>query len=215
MTSFHYDLKAENLESSAISALYYNEDDETLAVVTKDAQVYRYEDVSRAVYFAFLNAPSLGRYFATVLKKEFGPSTHLGRAGGYRPAGFFDRKPADMSSTAVGTPQNLTYAADAVVDGERVNSPVEVSAHLPDNFIDLYYGGESVAVTTTNTSTITLNSPVGRKHEVVFTVDGLSDERTTVVQDSPSVAHAVEVVTGALNMLGIEHKVVKVVTYFE
>lgn len=123
-------------ESTALRALWYNENTRTLIVVVQDSfQTYKYEGVSPFEWESMKASQSPGRYYATRIKPNFGPGTALGNAEDFGirrvdvgvPAadmGPITGSPYLHADESVGTPKGLTYADDAVVDGIKVGDNI-------------------------------------------------------------------------------------------
>jgi hypothetical protein len=127
MTDFNYTDALEDIDSSAVDAAYYNVNDKTLAIITQTSDtVYRYTGVPSWVWSAFKEARSKGTYFATRIKRDYGPSTVLGYEDDIvfydnnkvasvtplRTGGYVSLTPAPAQPTAAaGTPKGLSDPA--------------------------------------------------------------------------------------------------------
>lgn len=138
MTDFYYTDLLEDFDSSAVDAAYYNVNDKTLAIVTQTSDtVYRYTGVPSWVWSAFKDSYSKGTFFATRIKRDYGPSTVLGDWGDInlvnanttsnvtplRSGGYVSLTPAPRA--AAGTPKGLTLAPTATVT-DATSSSAEV-----------------------------------------------------------------------------------------
>lgn len=125
MTDFTYTHTAP-VNSSAVDEVWYNVDTKELAVCLH-GDVYVYEGVPFDRYQNLVYAMSVGRAFRNI-KKDYGPSEYLGDEA-YLTIEKKVYDAPDMSGDfadhtkarqVAGTPKNLTYAEDAVVDGKPV-----------------------------------------------------------------------------------------------
>lgn len=201
LMNFRYTHHA-TVDSTALTSVFYNEDNRELAVVTHENNLYVYADVPLMVFNTLVNVGSVGSYYAKVIKASYGPSVRSSRLD----ATYFiggSVAAADMSSTgtgnstgphihaeSVGTPKGLTYADDAVVTST-------------DNFISL---GHSPEPHTTSVDTAT------SKFDVVFVLNG---SEKTFCTEASDVAGALRNFEAATSWLDLDPKVVKVVQYFE
>lgn len=180
--------------SEAISALYYDAASRTLVVVIAESgNAYLYEDVPVYVWSAFKNSLSKGFFYSRAIKNTYGPANNLGDADQI----FFEdvrKVPASTGnviafpSTTSGTPKGLTYASDAKV---TTSAPV----------FDLIQGGKD-------------EDAVERLHEVVFTVEGVRDERSYRTETT-DVETAVEALGEVADMLSLNFTVKRVIVHFE
>lgn len=192
MSDFEF-THATAVESSAVDEVYYNANTQDLAVDLHD-EVYVYHDVPKDRYESLVSADSVGRAFREV-KQEFGPSEHLGNWGHVNYVLVNEETAWEtpyitsgkISTAAVGTPKNLTYAPDAKVEdnassgGYLTLSPSPVSDTL-------------------------------REHRVTFEVDGRT--RTHTLR-TDSVDSAVEAVLEIAEMLDLTFRVKEVTVVFE
>lgn len=111
MTDFIYDDFAD-LDSDAVASAWYNASDLQLAVELANNNVYVYSDVTRPVYEALVGAPSVGRYYATVLKPYYGPGENLGWGGNVR---VVPRAEKPVATDASPTANVWTIAPDAKI----------------------------------------------------------------------------------------------------
>lgn len=63
--------KMVKVDSSAISEVGYNEDDNTLKIVFNNGAEYEYLDIPKTQYKEFVKAPSIGRYYNKNIKLKF------------------------------------------------------------------------------------------------------------------------------------------------
>jgi len=59
------------ISSSNISAVQYDEQQQTLQVKFINDTIYQYAGVPAEVYKAFMGAPSKGRFFADMIKRTY------------------------------------------------------------------------------------------------------------------------------------------------
>ncbi|HYI26347.1 MAG TPA: KTSC domain-containing protein [Bradyrhizobium sp.] len=71
-------------ESSAISAVEYDEEDSALDITFTGGKTYRYKGVPADVYAGLLDADSKGQYFNSRIKNAFDFSEVVARPGGKR-----------------------------------------------------------------------------------------------------------------------------------
>lgn len=172
--------------SSAVDAAYHNKKSNELAVVLKSDGVYLYTDVNEQAFRDFANAWSKGRHYALTIKRKYGPGEYLGDVEDVN----FVVPAADMGST--GTPKDLTYAEDAVVDSKPL-SPVVGNVY--------------------NLGTVPVKSEA-RKHVVSFTV-GDSDVVKTYESPADSVDKAAQALVYLGETLGLDFSVKGVYVSFE
>lgn len=60
-----------DVSSTSIASVGYDPDTETLEVEFTNGGVYQYDDVSAEQHAALLAAPSIGKYFAAVIRRGF------------------------------------------------------------------------------------------------------------------------------------------------
>ena len=60
-----------SVDSSSIAAIGYNAAERALWVQFVSGRIYRYDDVPKAVYEAFLRAESKGRYFNGAIRDRY------------------------------------------------------------------------------------------------------------------------------------------------
>ena len=124
MADFEYTDALESINSSAVEDAYYNNNDKTLLIVVASSEeAYLYTGVPSYVWNQFKAADSKGRYYATQIKRNYGPAKALGDSW----ALDIDAAQASVTPIApyvtlgnpptatVGTPKGLTYASDATV----------------------------------------------------------------------------------------------------
>lgn len=189
------------VDSSALRSVYYNENRRTMAVVTHDEHVYVYDQIPLTVFHTFINAGSVGNYFATVVKRLYGPSINDAPLNNTFLWSESDVA-ADMSTTSVGsstgphvhheatvgTPKGLSYAGGAVITQRE------------DEFIPL------------TTPDSEFPAAVQFEFHVFFTLNGSEKVFGT---SAGSVNEALENYKAATSWLDLETKVVRVVQYFE
>lgn len=59
------------VDSSNIDKIGYHEDEETLRIDFKNGTAYLYSNVPQMVFKSLLDAESKGKYFSSVIKKNF------------------------------------------------------------------------------------------------------------------------------------------------
>lgn len=128
MDNFTYTHKNVNLNSSAVEEIYYNDFTAQLVVVVIGGSAYLYSLVPTSEFIAFNGSPSKGRFYATKIKRQFGPGQYLGYVNSEDDF-FVDSSSlvtsgtisspvpssskittGSLSSDTVGTPKNLVYA---------------------------------------------------------------------------------------------------------
>jgi hypothetical protein len=122
MTDFLYTDAEVNLDSSAIYALYYDQEDEKLLVVFNRGDAYVYTDVPAHVFRDAVESSSVGTYYQRVLR---------GRFHGYRVPDFEDlsvelRPVTQSTETTVSssTGPHLTYTSTSTaLVPERTPAP--------------------------------------------------------------------------------------------
>lgn len=176
----HYDNRLP--VSEVVDDIWYNQNNETLFVDLDDA-VYAYEGVPFSVYEEFTKASSLGRFYTSRVKGQY-KSFYFGNAYA------LDEHEVKVKSAPV--PKNLTYAADAVVDGKPLSE-----------------GGLTPLAEKSGKHASAL-----RTHKVSFVV-GDDDKVRLHTLSATSVDEAVKVVESIAQMLDLEFNVKEVTTYFE
>ena len=79
MADFEYTDALESINSSAVEDAYYNNNDKTLLIVVASSEeAYLYTGVPSYVWNQFKAADSKGRYYATQIKRNYGPAKALG-----------------------------------------------------------------------------------------------------------------------------------------
>ena len=63
--------KMVKVDSSAISEVGYNKDDNTLKIVFNSGAEYEYLDIPESQYKEFVKAPSIGKYYNTKIRLNF------------------------------------------------------------------------------------------------------------------------------------------------
>lgn len=112
------------VDSSAIDCAYYNERTNDLVVDLHDS-LYLYKGVPEYVVNTLERAPSAGSYYASTIKRAYGPGDFLGHAWDVEyeeDAGVPAPDMGPVTQGAVGTPKNLTYAPNAVVTNVSTNA---------------------------------------------------------------------------------------------
>lgn len=185
--------------SHAVETAIYDADTKTFAVELASGSVYAYKNVPEHVWNSFKASISKGRFYNKTIKKDYGPGTELDewaveeadkRAYNAPDMGSVTATAGSLGLT--GTPKNLTYAADAKVDGKPV--------------------AEQRYSLVTNLQPALLEDRLD--HTVRFTV-GDNTEVKSYRFNAESVADAVAVVNGLGDAMGLEFKVTEVVTHFE
>lgn len=193
---FYYTNADSNINSSAVSAAYYNANDRRLAVVLSSGYGYVYSDVPESVFDTLVNpgfGRSTGRYYAKTVKRDYGPGEALGYSYDDDFAHISESEPVLVGTGAVGTPKGLTYSENAVV-----------TTNVVSNFIDAGY------------TDLSLKPIEGTKraHKVFFTIDGQWQIREYNVE-AGSVDEAVKALTESTEALGLVATVKEVCVYFE
>lgn len=190
--AFAYTHADTDVASSAVVEAYYNDRTNDLAVVLSSGHAYVYSGVPLAVYEKLVDTRSVlsspGRYYAKVVKRDFGPGEALGYVG-WDSDEFFPNLRARWEADAA-TPKGLVYADDAVVTGSIDVDPAEV----------------------TNTTLALPQEKTLRRHTVVFEANGGTRTHRLNVE---SVDEAVEEILSLGKMLDLDFKVKEVVVSFE
>jgi hypothetical protein len=79
-------MRAANLQSSMISRIAYDEEDQSLSIWFRATGRYVYSGVPRAIYDALKKAPSAGRFFNECIKRRF-PCSYDPDRRRFRPTG--------------------------------------------------------------------------------------------------------------------------------
>ena len=164
--TFKYTHAEVDVASSVVEEIYYNENTSELVVVLRSGLGYLYQNVPYETFDDFYCAASAGSFYATNIKRNFGPGENLG----YVLDTDFERAP-ELVTTGVGMPKNLVYASNAKV------SENTSTTYASGNVYPLY---EAPAVDTTV-----------HKHAVVFEANGAERVHTL---DAESVDAAVKAV---------------------
>jgi len=69
-------MRRKPVESEAIKSVGYDRKRHLLEVEFHSGEVYEYTGVPEEEYISFMNAPSLGQYLNTIIKKDY-PAKHL------------------------------------------------------------------------------------------------------------------------------------------
>jgi hypothetical protein len=178
MTTLFYTTAHEALNSDLVYDVYYDAKTQE-AHVSLQGTIYTYANVPAHAVDALVNAASIGMAFNGTLfnkgfKQTYGPGTRQFNAN--------HLIVRELATAGAATPKNLTYAADAVVDGR----PVEPSA----NRISLVVVDEPVELPKF-------------KHTVHFNSNGAR----TYALEASSVDEAVEELQQVASMLGVEAEV--------
>lgn len=190
MTDFQYTDALEDIDSSAVDDAYYNVNDKTLLVVLASSEdAYVYTGVPSYVWSAFKSASSKGSYYATQIKRNYGPAKPLGNVWDLdideaSTASVTPIAPyvtlGNPPTAATGTPKGLTLSE---------NAKVTTSAEA--------FPGVSKA-----TTTVTFETDGGVRKEVDF-------------NDKSTVDEALAEFSRLATMLGVDLKVKAVTVNFE
>jgi len=206
-----------DFDSSVVDSVWYDEVTQTAYVDLED-RVYKYDSVPFAEVEALVQAPSVGRAFSGNLfnkgfKQKFGPSTFIGN---YWEVDEKKREEVATSPTVTidgpvvayntnsssnpGGGKNLTYAANAVVDGEVTNT-----ANSPEVRVSL--GGSKDTQPVRVPLKVPANEPVEPADEYEFTVHFESNGSKTYTVKAVSWQSAIEKLNEAADILGVRVKV--------
>lgn len=154
MTDFQYTDALEDIDSSAVDDAYYNVNDKTLLVVLASSEdAYVYTGVPSYVWSAFKSASSKGSYYATQIKRNYGPAKPLGNVWD------LDIDEATTASVTPIAPYVTLGTPKALVDNTKTSSSVEA------------FPGVSKA-----TTTVTFETDGGVRKEVDFNDKSTVDE---------------------------------------
>lgn len=171
-------------DSSAVDEAFYDENTKTVYVDLHD-YIYAYSGVEKRVWDEFKRASSAGSFYATTIKRQYGPGKELGHVRGIT----YQEVPVRPASEGVGTPQAFTTPAPAAAPTPVYHSlNVSAAAGATGNATSKYV--------------VTFKAPVGtgdKSHEVQAT-----DE-----------ADALRQVNAFAEALGVSLKVRSVTHYFE
>lgn len=198
MSDFEYTDSLEDIDSSAVVDAYYNINDKSMLVVlASNEDAYIYTGVPSYVWSQFKAASSKGSYYATQIKRNYGPAKALGNSwlldiaeyGGVPAPSMASVTPiapyvtlGNPPSSATGTPKGLTYASDA-----KVSTSVPVF-------------GESEGVRKATTSVL---------------IEGTNGEHTVNFDDKSTVDEALAAIDELSSKLGVSVKVKAVTVHFE
>lgn len=193
MTTLLYTTAHEDLDSELVYDVLYDADTRE-AHVNLQGQFYTYSDVPAHEVDALVNANSVGRAFngsfmSKGFKQKFGP-------GQKRYSTTISKRELVVANAPAGTPKDLTYAPNAIVDGKPV-SPDAVRVSL---------GYPQTTASTNRVSLTVADEPVELpkfKHTVHFNSNGAR----TYALEASSVDEAVEELQKVAAMLGVEAKV--------
>lgn len=205
MSDFEYTEALPNSNSTAVKAAYYNVDDKTLLVVMREnGNAYRYDGVPSWVWADFKRSSSLGHFFATTLKRSYGPAKYLGTGNRLsivqkgavasvtplpkRTHEHYSLGTAPAPRAVVGTPKGLTLASDAKVTTKAEAFPLTV-APAP---------AQGVLKATTS---------------VLFEAFGA--DKTVAFDDKSTVDEALVEFNRIANAMGVSAKVKAVTVHFE
>lgn len=189
--TFYYTHSNDDVDSSAVYEVYFNQTNGNLLVVLSSGNAYEYTGASMADFDSLSEGNSPGSYFATRIKRNLGPGKSLGYFvdGDVEPLSSADEVAvAKVPAAAVGTPKGLTYAPTAKVSNEDFRLTLGVGTDESKN-------------------------AVSRKHLVVFTIDGITRRSFSV--NAYDVDEAVAELHKATKALGLEANVREVTVYFE
>jgi hypothetical protein len=181
MTTLFFTTAHEALNSDLVYDVYYDAKTQE-AHVSLQGTIYTYADVPAHAVDALVNAASIGRAFNGTLfnkgfKQTYGP-------GKRQDATMLNER--ELVTAGAATPKNLTYAADAVVDGKPVDPSI---LRFPPRI-----------------SLVVVDEPVELpkfKHTVHFNSNGAR----TYALEASSVDEAVEELQQVASMLGVEAEV--------
>lgn len=188
----------EDIDSSAVESVFYNSYEKTLLVALREnEQAYLYTGVPYWVFNSFVTDSSVGRFYATKIKRDYGPGATMGYtedlaiSKATNPGGLVS---SASPKTSVGTPKGLTYAQGA----QRPAAPSATAS-----------GGQI--------SSMPLSFPAAtaraakRRYEVIFDSNG---ERAFDAK-ADSVDGAVAELKEIGSMLGVTFTVKRVLVHFE
>lgn len=107
-------------DSSAVDEAFYDENTKTVYVDLHD-YIYAYSGVEKRVWDEFKRASSAGSFYATTIKRQYGPGKELGHVRGIK----YEEVPVRPASEGVGSPQAFTTPAAAPA------APVYHSLNVP------------------------------------------------------------------------------------
>lgn len=192
--TFYFTHSDTDVDSSAVYEAYYDEQSKELAVVLESGHVYVYSKVPFDVYEQLVDNVSPGRFFATFVKRNYGPATDSAHVGFDNTNEFVEREkisvsPGQYYAAAVGTPKGLDFSKvpNSTTTGGLVTLTVPSEAPKAD---------------------------LDRLHTVRFVVDGGNTLKSYSVK-TDSVDSAVEALSEVASALDLTLTVKEVVVSFE
>jgi hypothetical protein len=183
MTTLFYTTAHEALNSDLVYDVYYDAKTQE-AHVSLQGTIYTYANVPAHAVDALVNAASIGMAFnGTLFNKGFKQTYGPGTSDSSTRTMLNER---ELATAGAATPKNLTYAADAVVDGRPVDPSI---LRIPPRI-----------------SLVVVDEPVELpkfKHTVHFNSNGAR----TYALEASSVDEAVEELQQVASMLGVEAEV--------
>lgn len=191
MSDFVYTDSVDGRNSSAVEEAWYNVYDKTLLVALVESEKsYLYSGVPSWVWSQLKGAPSLGSFYATTVKRNYGPGNALGWTDDLDIVEY-GVPAANMGSVTpihgVGTPKGLTLAPNASVTTKAEAFPLSV---------------------------VSDSKPVLLKHEVIFTSTGSENERLYVTE-AENIDDATSQLDEVAEMLDLNFTVKRVTVHFE
>lgn len=110
-------------DSEAVDEAFYDENTKTVYVDLHDT-IYAYSGVEKSVWDEFKRASSAGSFYATRIKRGYGPGTEVGHVRGIT----YEEVEVRPARAAVGAPQALTPAATPAAAPTPVYHSLNVSA---------------------------------------------------------------------------------------
>lgn len=206
VTRFEYTRLTEP-DSSLVEGVYYNENNNAVALDLND-DVYVYRGVSREQHDALVGADSVGAYYNTYFKKQFGPAEYLGSYWAVE---------LDIIEVEPKTEKNLTYAPNAkvtTVDNDGSGDLAPTTEHSLGNSTLTVQDAPTNEHSLAPLSEQAREADVDWKTEVFFTIDGFHREYTFDA-DTSDAAEAVQALSDHLSAFGASGKVRRVVISFE
>lgn len=120
-------------DSSAVDEAFYDENTKTVYVDLHD-YIYAYSGVEKNVWDEFKRASSAGSFYATTIKRQYGPGKELGHVRGIK----YEEVKVRPASEGVGAPQAFTTpAAQAapVYHSLNVNATAGASGNATSKYV--------------------------------------------------------------------------------
>lgn len=202
--TFNFTHAETEVQSDLVGEAYYNEGTRELVVLLGfDGEAYKYDSVPPSVYRELVAASSVGGYYNRVVKRDYGPGTHLGTLGWDNEEFFVNGYKAPAMAAVVNEGPYLSLAPEGV--------------SVQGGHFELNKSGDSYFSLVTPTPArfgADLSETATLRHDVVFTVNGAEAEKSYTV-DSVDLDGAVDALDEIADMLGVDVSVKRVTVHFE